>query len=74
MSFGVTSFVLLCYMTEWRTVLKYCPYYNSKYNQLDIEDELDKIQATADTKERTENSLRDFQHERDVKFESEKEK
>lgn len=54
-------------------MLKFCPYYNSKYDQLDIEDQLNKIKATADTKERTENSLRDFQHERDVKSDSEKE-
>ncbi|XP_003245805.1 uncharacterized protein LOC100575061 [Acyrthosiphon pisum] len=70
LSFGVTSFVLLCYVTEWRTVLQFCPYYNGKYNQLDIEDKLNEIQATADNKERKENSLRDFQHERDVQFDS----
>ncbi|CAI6348216.1 unnamed protein product [Macrosiphum euphorbiae] len=72
LSFGVTSFVLLCYVTEWRTVLQFCPYYNGKYNQLEIEDKLNAIQATADNKERKENSSRDFQHERDVKFENQK--
>lgn len=73
LSFGVTSFVLLCYVTEWRAVLQYCPYYNGKYKQLDIEDKLNEIQATADNKERKENALRNFQHERDVKFDSQKE-
>jgi len=71
LSFGVTSFVLLCYITEWRTVLQFCPYYNTKYNQLEIEDELKKIQAIADTAERSDNASRDFQHERDLKSDSE---
>lgn len=53
-------------------MLQFCPYYNGKYNQLEIEDKLNEIQATADNKERKENSLRDFQHERDVKFENQK--
>jgi len=67
LSFGITSFVLLCYVTEWRTVLQFCPYYNGKYSQLDIKDKEDEIQATADTLERQVNSSRDFQHERDIK-------
>lgn len=71
LAFGVTSFVLLCYVTEWRTVLQFCPYYNGKYRQMEIEDAATKIQATVNTLERTENALRDFQHERDVKFDSE---
>lgn len=53
-------------------MLQFCPYYNGKYKQLEIEDKLNEIQATADNKEREENSLRDFQHERDVKFENQK--
>jgi len=73
LSFGVTSFVLLCYVTEWRAVLQFCPYYNTKYNQLDLEDKLNEIKAAAENKERLENSLRDFQNERDVKFDGEKE-
>ncbi|XP_015367978.1 PREDICTED: uncharacterized protein LOC107164609 [Diuraphis noxia] len=73
LSFGITSFVLLCYVTEWRTVLQFCPYYNTKYNQLDIEDKLKNIQAIADATERSENASRDFQHERDVKSNNERE-
>ncbi|KAL5243277.1 hypothetical protein ACI65C_010687 [Semiaphis heraclei] len=72
LSFGVTSFVLLCYVTEWRTVLQFFPYYNTKYNQLEIEDKLKNIQDAADTAERLENASRDFQHERDDKSDSEK--
>ncbi|XP_025204344.1 uncharacterized protein LOC112601120 [Melanaphis sacchari] len=71
LSFGVTSFVLLCYMTEWRTVLQFFPYYNGKYSQLEIEDNLNKIHEAELTLERKENALRDFQQERDVKFNAE---
>ncbi|XP_050053014.1 uncharacterized protein LOC126548940 [Aphis gossypii] len=63
LSFGVTSFVLLCYMTEWRAVLKFFPYYNGKYSQLDIEDNLNKIHEAELTQERIENAARDFHHE-----------
>jgi len=58
-------------MTEWRTVLKFCPYYNGKYSQLDIEDNLNKIHEAELTQERLENAGRDFHHERDVKFNAE---
>jgi len=53
-------------------VLQFCPYYNGKYSQLVIEDKLNEIQAAADTLERKDNSLRDFQHERDIKDDEKK--
>lgn len=64
MSFGVAGFVLLCYFTEWRTVLKYVPYYRGKYSELEKTDALDKVQGLADDAERKENASRDFKQER----------
>ncbi|XP_060839692.1 uncharacterized protein LOC132920953 [Rhopalosiphum padi] len=72
LSFGVTGFVLLCYVTEWRTVLQFFPYYNGKYSQLQIEDDLKKIHEAELNLERKENSFRDFKHEREVKIDTDK--
>uniref|UniRef100_A0A2S2R466 Uncharacterized protein n=1 Tax=Sipha flava TaxID=143950 RepID=A0A2S2R466_9HEMI len=65
LAFGVTGFVLVCYVTEWRTVLQYVPYYNGKYAQMDINEALDKIRETSNVIERKKNAGRDFQQERD---------
>lgn len=65
MAFGVTGFVLLSYVTEWRTVLQYVPYYNSKFKELEKNDAAAKLQLETENKERKENALRNFQHERD---------
>uniref|UniRef100_A0A2S2P9H4 Uncharacterized protein n=1 Tax=Schizaphis graminum TaxID=13262 RepID=A0A2S2P9H4_SCHGA len=73
LSFGVTGFVLLCYVTEWRTVLQYFPYYNGKYRQLEIEDNLKKINEVELTLERKVNSSRNFEHERELKIDADKE-
>lgn len=64
LAFGVTGFVLLCYVTEWRAVLQYVPYYNGKYSQMEIDEELIRIQELANTGERTVNAGRHFQVER----------
>ncbi|RZC37796.1 UCR 6-4kD domain containing protein [Asbolus verrucosus] len=29
--YSITSLILLTYMSEWKTVLQYLPYYNGKY-------------------------------------------
>lgn len=65
MAFGITGFVLLCYVTEWRVVLQYVPYYNGKYTQMLISESLDDIQEDKNKAERKENAGRDFQQERD---------
>lgn len=65
MAFGVASFVLLSYVTEWRTVLQYVPYYNGKYKELLVNEAINDLQTTADNLERKENASRNFQYERD---------
>lgn len=68
LAFGVTGFVLMCYVTEWRAVLQYVPYYNGKYRQLEINDQQDDIQAKADNLERRENAAKNFKQEREDKL------
>ncbi|XP_025425479.1 cytochrome b-c1 complex subunit 10-like [Sipha flava] len=29
--YSATGFTLLCYFTDWKTVLQYLPYYNTKF-------------------------------------------
>lgn len=65
LAFGVTGFVLLCYVTEWRTVLQYVPYYNTKYRELEISDARDAAKAEADNLERKNNASRDFKKEKE---------
>lgn len=56
--------MLICYVTEWRAVLQYVPYYRGKYEQLEKTDALQKLKLEADAVERRENALRDFKKER----------
>lgn len=65
LAFGVTSFVLVSYVTEWRTVLQYVPYYNGRYKELQENEAINDLQSTADNIERKENASRNFQLERD---------
>ncbi|VVC44366.1 Cytochrome b-c1 complex subunit 10 [Cinara cedri] len=60
LAYGVAGFVLLCYVTEWRAVLQYLPYYNGKYKELDLKDQADKVEQA----HRMANASRDFAQER----------
>lgn len=32
-TYGITSFIFLCYLTEWKVVMQYVPLYRQKYVQ-----------------------------------------
>jgi len=59
MCFGIAGFVTLCYVTEWRAVLQYMPFYNGKFRELEKADFADKIQEQADIAERKINASKD---------------
>ncbi|XP_050520600.1 uncharacterized protein LOC126894019 [Daktulosphaira vitifoliae] len=71
MAYGVTGFVILCYMTEWRTVLQYVPYYNGKYAQITEKERLDDIQTEAENKERHENATQGYERMKEEKQQKE---
>lgn len=61
LAYGVAGSVLMCYVTEWRAVLQYIPYYNGKYKELELQDEADKAAQV----ERMRMASRDFVQERE---------
>ncbi|XP_050432473.1 uncharacterized protein LOC126840641 [Adelges cooleyi] len=71
MIYGVTGFVLLCYMTEWRAVLQYVPYYNGKYGDLVEEERIEAIKSKAEDIERHDNAAKGYANSKTDKPQSE---
>lgn len=59
MCFGIAGFVTLCYVTEWRAVLQYMPFYSGKFRELEKADMANKILEDAEIAERKENASKD---------------